>query len=107
MKNSTVRAGPKSNRKIVDKDEIDTPNTQIHDGSLHWLGYNYVSFISEAAWAVDSRCSCTESVKTFPLYAVSPNTGGFNLNVCVMTNMWKNLHDRIYSLRGLRSTKLD
>ena len=38
MKNSTVRAGPKSNRKIVDKDEIDTPNTQIHDGSLHWLG---------------------------------------------------------------------
>jgi hypothetical protein len=31
MKNSTVRAGPKSNRKIVDKDEIDTPD----DSSVH------------------------------------------------------------------------
>jgi hypothetical protein len=28
----------KSNRKIVERDKIDTPNTQIHDCSLFWLG---------------------------------------------------------------------
>ena len=29
---------PISNRKIVDRGNIDTPNTQIHDRSLSWLG---------------------------------------------------------------------
>jgi len=29
---------PKSNRKIVQRDKIDIPNTQIHDRSLLWLG---------------------------------------------------------------------
>ena len=29
---------PISNRKIVDRGKIDTPNTQIHDRSLSWLG---------------------------------------------------------------------
>jgi len=27
----------KSNIKIVERDKIDTPCTQIHDGSLSWL----------------------------------------------------------------------
>jgi hypothetical protein len=27
----------KSNIKIVERDKIDTPSTQIHDGSLSWL----------------------------------------------------------------------
>jgi hypothetical protein len=34
MKNKkyhTVRTGPKSNRKITERGQIDTPNTQIHD----------------------------------------------------------------------------
>ena len=30
----TVRTVPKSNRKIVESDEIGTPNTHIHDRSL-------------------------------------------------------------------------
>jgi hypothetical protein len=40
MKNNkyhTVGTVPKSNRKIVERDKIDTSNTQIHDLSLFWL----------------------------------------------------------------------
>jgi hypothetical protein len=33
-----VRKVPKSNRKIIEKGKNDTPNTQIHDRSLSWLG---------------------------------------------------------------------
>jgi hypothetical protein len=29
---------PKSNIKIVERGKIDTPNSQIHDRSLSWLG---------------------------------------------------------------------
>jgi hypothetical protein len=29
---------PKSNRKIVERDKIDTSNTQMHDRSFHLLG---------------------------------------------------------------------
>jgi len=35
-KHHTVGTVPKYNRKIVEK--IDTPNTQIHDHVLSWLG---------------------------------------------------------------------
>jgi len=41
MKNTkyhTVGTVPKSIRKIVERGKIDTPNTQIHDRSLSWLG---------------------------------------------------------------------
>jgi hypothetical protein len=31
-------AGTKFNRKIVERDTIDTPNAQMHDRSLCWLG---------------------------------------------------------------------
>jgi len=34
----TVRTIPKSNIKIVERSKLDTPNTQIHDHSLSWLG---------------------------------------------------------------------
>ena len=34
---STVRTVKKSNRKIVKRYKIDTPNKQIHDISLSWL----------------------------------------------------------------------
>ena len=40
MKNEkyhTVRTFSKSNRKIVERGKIDTPNTQILDLSLFWL----------------------------------------------------------------------
>jgi hypothetical protein len=30
--------GPKSNIKIVERDKIDTPNTQIHDPTPSWVG---------------------------------------------------------------------
>ena len=33
-----VRTFPKSNRNIVQRAKIDTPNTQIHDLSHFWLG---------------------------------------------------------------------
>jgi len=33
----TVVTIPNSNRKIVERGIIDTPNTQIHDHSLSWL----------------------------------------------------------------------
>jgi hypothetical protein len=33
----TVGTFPKSNRKIVEIDKIDIPNTQIHDFCLSWL----------------------------------------------------------------------
>ena len=33
----TVRTIQKSNRKIVERGNIDTPNTQIHDQSFSWL----------------------------------------------------------------------
>ncbi len=33
----TVRTVPKGNRKIVERGNIDTPNTQIHDHSFPWL----------------------------------------------------------------------
>jgi hypothetical protein len=33
-----VRTVPKSNRKIIERVRIDTPNTQIHDHSLSWIG---------------------------------------------------------------------
>ena len=41
MKNKnyhTVRTVPKSKRRIVERDQIYTPNTQIHDHSIPWLG---------------------------------------------------------------------
>ena len=34
----TVGTVPKSNRKIVKRDKIDIPITQIHDHPLLWLG---------------------------------------------------------------------
>ena len=34
---------PKSNIKIVERGKIDTPNTQIHDRSLSWLGTGLVT----------------------------------------------------------------
>jgi len=34
----TVRIIPKSNINILERDKIDTPNTQIHDCLLVWLG---------------------------------------------------------------------
>ena len=33
----TVGIIPKSNIKIVDRDKIDTPDTQVHDRALSWL----------------------------------------------------------------------
>ena len=33
----TVKTGPKSNKKIVERGNICTPNTQILDPSFHWL----------------------------------------------------------------------
>ena len=48
---------PKSNIKIVGKGKIDTPNTQIYDHSLSWLGTG-TSIISGGAklvsWDLDS-----------------------------------------------------
>ena len=41
MKNTNVHIVetiPKSNIKIIERVGIDTPNTQIHDRSLSWLG---------------------------------------------------------------------
>ena len=41
MKNkkyNTAGTVPKSNIKIVERDTVDTPNTQIHNRSLSWLG---------------------------------------------------------------------
>jgi len=35
---NTVRTIPKSTIKIVELDKSDTPNTQIHDRSLSWIG---------------------------------------------------------------------
>jgi len=37
-KYQTVRIIPKSNINILESDKIDTPNTQIHDCLLLWLG---------------------------------------------------------------------
>ena len=38
-KNSTLLGTvPKPNRKIVERGQVDTPNTHIHDQSLSWLG---------------------------------------------------------------------
>jgi len=40
MKNKkfhTVRTFPKSNRKIIERGKIYTPNTYTHDRSLSWL----------------------------------------------------------------------
>ena len=34
----TFGTTPIMNRKIVYRGHIDTPNTHIHDRSLHWLG---------------------------------------------------------------------
>ena len=34
----TVGTFPESNIKIVERDKIDIPNTQIHTRSLTWLG---------------------------------------------------------------------
>ena len=36
LKHHTV--GPNSNIKIAERGNIDTPNTQIHDRLLSWLG---------------------------------------------------------------------
>jgi hypothetical protein len=33
----TVGTVPKSNIKIVERDKIDTPNTQIHDPTPSWV----------------------------------------------------------------------
>jgi hypothetical protein len=41
MKNKkydTVETIPKSNIKMTERGKFDTPNTQIHDRSLSWLG---------------------------------------------------------------------
>jgi hypothetical protein len=38
IKYYTVRTVPKSNRKIAERGKIDTPNTQIYDGSLSMRG---------------------------------------------------------------------
>ena len=34
----TVGTVPNSNRKIVERGTTDTPNRQLHDRSLSWLG---------------------------------------------------------------------
>ena len=36
----TVGTIPKSNTKIVEKDKIDTPNTQTRDRSLWYISYS-------------------------------------------------------------------
>jgi hypothetical protein len=39
LKNTTLKEQfPKSNIKIVERDKIETPNKQIHDHCLFWLG---------------------------------------------------------------------
>jgi len=38
MENKIYAIFPKSNRKIVERDKIDTHNTQIYERSLPWLG---------------------------------------------------------------------
>jgi len=38
LNNHIVGTVPKFNRKIVERGTIDTPNAQIHDRSLSWLG---------------------------------------------------------------------
>ena len=38
IKYHTVGTVPKFNRKIQYRGKTDTPNTQIHDNSLSWLG---------------------------------------------------------------------
>ena len=45
MKKKTQKyhAVPNINIKIVERDKIDTPNTQIHDHSLSWLGTGLVT----------------------------------------------------------------
>jgi hypothetical protein len=37
-KNTTLSENSKIKYKIVTRDKIDIPNTQIHDNSLSWLG---------------------------------------------------------------------
>jgi hypothetical protein len=37
-KKNTIGKVPKSNRKIIERGRIDTPNIQIHDRLLSWLG---------------------------------------------------------------------
>jgi hypothetical protein len=38
----TVETVPKPNRKIIERSNIDTLNTQIHDHSLSWYrGHSY------------------------------------------------------------------
>jgi hypothetical protein len=39
MKMKNKKTVIKSNIKIIERDKIDTVNTQIYDGSLSWLGY--------------------------------------------------------------------
>jgi hypothetical protein len=41
-KYQTVETIPKSSIKIVERGKIDTPNTQLHDCSLSWLGIGTV-----------------------------------------------------------------
>jgi hypothetical protein len=38
LKHHTVGPIPNSNIKIAERGNIDTPNTQIHDRLLSWLG---------------------------------------------------------------------
>jgi len=37
-KNTTFGTSLNFNRKIIERGKIDTPNTQIYDNSLSWLG---------------------------------------------------------------------
>jgi hypothetical protein len=72
-KNTTVGTIPKSNIKIVERDKIDTSNTQIHDRSLSWCGtgtlinsggvnfmYFYMAFVI--------KFSAEWSIKTFSIH---------------------------------------
>jgi len=69
-KHHTVGTVPKPNRKIPERDIIDTPNTQIHDCSLSWLGTD-ISIISGGVKLVlltrtSRESGMTQSCKCFP-----------------------------------------
>jgi hypothetical protein len=40
----TIKLIPKSNRKIIERDKMYSPNTQIHDHSLFWVGTDALFF---------------------------------------------------------------
>ena len=101
---NTVGTILKSNIKIVERGNIDTPNTQLHDSSLSWLGTGTSiksGGVKRVLWTQTSSISeMMRSWKCFP-YVSNMQALAYNLlnSVIIKNAIILNFMHNIFNLR--------